>query len=292
MRLPALRPAAASSFDADCSASVAPADIAVETARPLAVTRFYGDAVETADDLVVEETAVALAYNGLSHAVMLATPQHLAELALGFTLTEGIVADVKEIGDINIRPGPDGVEVDIDIPLERLTALKGRRRSLASRSGCGICGTESLDGLARTCRRADRGAPLSLAAVRRALRDFSQNQDLRRLTGAAHGVAWADRDGAVLALREDVGRHNALDKLIGWMIGAKIDPAAGFIVASSRASYEMAQKAVAAGAGCMVAISGPTALAVRMAEAGNLALAGFARGDRLTAYTHADHFRG
>lgn len=287
MRLSAVRPAAASSFDADY-----PASLAVETARPVAVTRFCGDAAETVDDVVVEETAVALAYNGLSHAVMLATPEHLAELALGFTLTEGIVADVEEIGGVDVRPGPDGIEVNIDIPLERLTALKGRRRTLASRSGCGICGTESLDGLARTCRRADRGAPLSLTAVRRALRDFAQNQDLHRLTGAAHGVAWADRDGAVLALREDVGRHNALDKLVGWMIGEKIDPAAGFIVASSRASYEMAQKAVAAGVGCMVAISAPTAMAVRVAEAGNLALAGFARGDRLTAYVHAEHFSG
>lgn len=286
MRLSAVRPSAEPSFDDGY-----PASFAFETARPVAVLRFDGARETTRDDVVVEETPVALAYNGLSHAVMLATPEHLAELALGFTVTEGIVDDVDEIGDIDVRPGAEGIEVDIDIPLERLAALKGRRRTLASRSGCGICGAESLDGLARTCRRARRGAPLELAAVRRALTAFSSGQALHRLTGAAHGVAWADRDGAILALREDVGRHNALDKLIGWMIGAGVDPAAGFIMTSSRASYEMTQKAVAAGAGCMVAISAPTGMAVRVAEAGNLALAGFARGDRLTVYAHADHFR-
>jgi FdhD protein len=287
MHQPLRRPAADASMDVDY-----PASFAFDIARPAAVLRFDGERVEACDDHVVEEAAVALAYNGLSHAVMLATPAHLAELALGFTLTEGIVADVDEIGDIEVRPGGQGIEVNIDIPLERLTALKGRRRTLASRSGCGICGTESLDGLARSCRRIDRGAPLSPAAVRRALRDFSQAQDLHRLTGAAHGVAWADRDGAVVTLREDVGRHNALDKLIGWMVGAGVDPSAGFVVTSSRASYEMTQKAVAAGVGCMVAISAPTGMAVRMAAEAGLALAGFARGDRLTVYSHADHFGG
>ena len=169
-------------------------------------------------------------------------------------------------------------------PLERFMALKDRRRNMTARTGCGLCGVEKLEAVARVKGTVTRGA-----AVARALADFAEHQRLHQLTGAVHGVAWVDRTGAIQAIREDVGRHNALDKLIGWLVQTGTDASGGFILTSRRASFEMVQKAAAVGIGCLVAISAPTALAVRLAEGCGLTLVGFARRQRIVVYSHPNH---
>lgn len=259
-----------------------------DTARRVTVLRLDDGTPTSTDDMVVEEVPVAMAYNGIVHAVMLATPEHLEDMALGFSLSENIIATSDELFEVAVVTGCEGVEVRMDIPLDRFMKLKGQRRSLAGRTGCGVCGVESLQAMARAGRPVTGGVAVAPAAVARALELFSRQQALHGLTGAVHGVAWAAADGTILALREDVGRHNALDKLIGWLVTNGVDPASGFALTSSRASYEMVQKATRAGIGCLVAISAPTGLAVRMADACGLTLAGFARGRRLVVYTHAD----
>ena len=254
------------------------------------VLRLEHGRAESADDHLVEEVPVALVYNGISHAVMLASPENLEDLALGFSLSEGILGDRDELFGVAVREGCDGLEVHMDIPFERFVALKGRRRSMTARTGCGLCGVEKLEAVARVKGRVTRGAPVPAAVVARALADFAEHQHLHRLTGAVHGVAWVDRAGIIKAIREDVGRHNALDKLIGWMARSGADPTDGFVLTSSRASFEMVQKAAVAGIGCLVAISAPTALAVRLAEGCGLTLAGFARDQRVVVYSHPGHF--
>ncbi|WP_395456046.1 formate dehydrogenase accessory sulfurtransferase FdhD [Azospirillum melinis] len=263
---------------------------AFPTVHRTAVLRLERGRAEACDDLVVEEVPVALVYNRISHAVMLASPENLDDLGLGFSLSEGILAGPDELFDIAVREGCDGLEVHMDIPLERFMALKDRRRSMTARTGCGLCGVEKLEAVARVKDRVVRGAPVPVGAVTRALAGFAEHQRLHRLTGAVHGVAWVDRSGAIKAIREDVGRHNALDKLIGWMARMGIDATEGFILTSSRASFEMVQKAAVAGVGCLVAISAPTALAVRLAEGCGLTLAGFARDERIVVYSHPGHF--
>jgi len=255
------------------------------------VLRLGPDSAEICDDAVVEEVPVALAYNGIVHAVMLATPDHLDEFALGFSLSEGIIASADELHDVRVVEGCDGMEVRMDIPLERFMALKGQRRSLAGRSGCGVCGVESLQAVNRVAGSVGGGGTLPVSAVATALGRFTEAQRLHRLTGAVHGVAWIDAAGDILALREDVGRHNALDKLIGWLVASDADVGAGFVLTSSRASYELVQKCARTGIGCLVAISAPTGLAVRMAQASGLTLAGFARGNRLVVYSHDQRWR-
>ncbi|WP_449235617.1 formate dehydrogenase accessory sulfurtransferase FdhD [Azospirillum doebereinerae] len=256
------------------------------------VLRLGPGGAEVCEDDVVEEVPVALAYNGIVHAVMLATPEYLDAFALGFTLSEGIVASTDELYDLRVVTGCDGIEIRMDIPLDRFMALKkGGRRSLTGRSGCGICGLDSLQVVTRVTGTVAEGATLPVTAVAKALDRFAELQRLHRITGAVHGVAWVDTDGNVLALREDVGRHNALDKLIGWLVANGVDRSAGFVLTSSRASYELVQKSVAVGIGALVAISAPTGMAVRMAESTGLTLAGFARGNRLVVYSHEQRWR-
>jgi len=252
------------------------------------VLRLNGDTAETCDDHVVEEVPVALVYNGISHAVMLATPDNLEEMALGFSLTEGILESPSELYGVEILSACQGLEVHLEIASRRFMALKERRRNLAGRTGCGLCGVDSLDAVARPWRPLQRGLLLPVAAVSRALDQLPDWQQLHRITGAVHGAAWVDALGRIHTLREDVGRHNALDKLIGWLAKHRIDPATGFVLTSSRASYEMVQKCAAVGIGCLVAISAPTGLAVRLAEDCGLTLAGFARGQRLVIYSHPE----
>jgi formate dehydrogenase accessory protein FdhD len=253
------------------------------------VTRVERDHSYTCKDSLVEEVPVALVYNGVSHAVMLATPDDLEELALGFSLSEGILSSPKELYGLELAAGAAGVEVRMEIATRRFAGLKEKRRSLAGRTGCGLCGTESLAAIPRPGTAAPT-TPVSIHAVSNAVAVLPAMQPLREATGAVHAAAWANHDGTLLALREDVGRHNALDKLIGWVArsGQSVDD--GFVVVSSRASYEMVQKASAIGIGCLVAVSAPTALAVRTAEASGVALAGFARPGRLVLYTHPERF--
>ncbi|MTJ80037.1 MAG: formate dehydrogenase accessory sulfurtransferase FdhD [Telmatospirillum sp.] len=253
------------------------------------VTRLIDGRGELCQDVLAEEVPVAMVYNGISHAVMLSSPDHLDDLGLGFSLTEGIIGTPSELYDLELDATCQGVEIRMEIAARRFQALKVRRRALAGRTGCGLCGVESLDAVTRVDGRVvARGWPVPAAAVARALPAMQERQTLHRLTGSVHAVAWVSADGRVEALREDVGRHNALDKLIGHLIRGNVDPMTGFALTSSRASYEMVQKAVAAGIGMLVAVSAPTALAVRLAGESGLTLAGFARGNRVVVYSHPE----
>lgn len=236
-------------------------------------------------DIVAEEVPVALVYNGVSHAVMLATPADLEDFALGFSLTEGIVAQRREIYDIVVEPGELGVEVQIEIASERFAALKARRRNLTGRTGCGLCGVESLEAAVRHPMPLAQRVRVHDDAILRAMTELPAHQPLHTLTGGAHAAAWADVDGNLLLAREDVGRHNALDKLIGALAHAGIDLAEGFVAVTSRASYEMVQKAASQGISLLAAVSAPTAYAVRVAAEANVALVGFARAGRFSYYT-------
>jgi FdhD protein len=235
---------------------------------------------------VIEEVPVALVYNGISHAVMLASPSDLEDFALGFSLSEGILQSPRELYDCEVIDVAEGSEVRLDIAAERILALQARRRSLAGRTGCGLCGIESLQAAVRPPPRVPTRAPLAAEAVQRALAELPAWQPLHAATGAAHAAGWANNDGTLQVVREDVGRHNALDKLIGALAKRHFDPSAGFLVVTSRASYEMVQKAAAAGVGLLAAVSAPTAFATRFAEAANVTLIGLARPGRLTVYSH------
>lgn len=254
------------------------------------VMRIVQGESELCQDILAEEVPVALVYNGISHAVMLSSPSNLEDLALGFSLTEGILENPSELFDIEVETACNGVELRMEISSRRFAALKDRRRSMAGRTGCGLCGVESLEAVNRVeGAKLERGAPISAAAVARALPSMQDQQMLHRMTGAVHGVAWVSPEGEILALREDVGRHNALDKLIGHLARQGVDPTTGFVLTSSRASYEMVQKSASVGIGMLVAVSAPTALAVRLAKDCGLTLAGFARGHRVVVYSHPDY---
>ncbi len=245
-------------------------------------------------EAVIEELPVALVYNGISHAVMLASPADLDDFALGFSLTEGIVASASEVHDIEVLANADGIEVRLTIAGACMAALKSRRRALAGRTGCGLCGVETLRDAVRPVRVVSREPIhanfIDRAAIARAFDALATHQHLHQATGAAHAAGFADRFGVLALMREDVGRHNALDKLVGAMAprrgGAAVDAAAGFIVVTSRASYEMVHKTAAAGVGLIAALAAPTALAIRTAERAGVTLVGCAARDDPRIFSH------
>ena len=235
-------------------------------------------------DWLAEEVPVALVFNGISHAVMLASPTELEDFARGFALTEGLLLDATELYGIEVLRGEQGISVHLEVASACEWRLKARRRNLAGRTGCGLCGTESLD---QVCREVPAVPPVSLprGTLGQALGELRSWQALQQLTGAAHAAAWCDMQGRIAILREDIGRHNALDKLVGAMAQAGADPAQGWVLVTSRASFEMVQKTAMAGVGVLAAVSAPTSMAVDLAERCGLALAGFARGEDFVAYT-------
>ncbi|TFH88031.1 formate dehydrogenase accessory sulfurtransferase FdhD [Billgrantia azerbaijanica] len=242
---------------------------------------------ETLEDALALEVPVALVYNGISHAVMMATPEDLEDFALGFSLSEGILAHHHECYDLEVREEPQGLAVHLTVSARRLAGLKQRRRSLAGRTGCGLCGTEALKQAIRPIPRV--AAPLlGDAAIQRALAALADHQALQAVTGAAHGAAWCDSVGRIQLVREDVGRHNALDKLIGALARRGGPDDEGFALVSSRASHEMVHKSACAGIGALVAVSAATALAVQQAQAAELLLVGFARPGRHVIYHRPD----
>lgn len=248
---------------------------------------------EALDEVVAEEVAVALVYNGISHAVMMATPCDLEDFARGFSLTEHIVEQPSEIYDIEVEDveigaAGRGIEVRLEIASQRLAALQERRRSLAGRTGCGLCGVDSLEAALRPVPVSAGKGPVSRAAIERAMASLPTWQRINRLNGATHAAGWAAADGELVLVREDVGRHNALDKLGGALARAAIVSPGGFVVVTSRCSYEMVQKAAALGAVAIAAVSAPTSLAIETAERAGIALVAFARGDRFTVYAHAE----
>jgi FdhD protein len=235
------------------------------------------------------EVPVALEYNGISHAVMLATPQDLDDFALGFSLSEGILERAGDLYGVETSHAPAGITLSLDIATGAFARLKERRRSLVGRTGCGICGTESLDQVLRPMNAlAAPSWQLAPAALARATGALAGSQSLQQQTGATHGAAWCSAEGEILHVREDVGRHNALDKLIGALVRAGVDREGGFALITSRASVEMVQKAATAGMALLAAVSGPTTLAVQTAEQLGVTLIGFARGANFSIYSHRD----
>lgn len=253
--------------------------------RKIKVGRWTGGQCDAGHDDVVEEVPVALTYNKRSHVVMMATPDALDDLAIGFSLSEGIIDHHSDIKDLNILVREDGLEAAMTIGEACFKRLEKQRRNLVGRTGCGLCGTESLAQATRPAAVVDSTVSVSAAALQKAVGMLNDHQPLQQISGAVHGAAWCDVDGRVRVLREDVGRHNALDKLIGQLGRTGFEQGPGFALVSSRASYEMVYKSAAAGFEILVAVSAPTALAIDFAQRCGLTLVGFARPGRHNVYT-------
>jgi FdhD protein len=243
-------------------------------------------------DWVAVEVPVALEFNGIAHAVMLATPTDLPDFALGFALSEGILLGRGELYGIEEEYAPEGITLKLEVASAAFARLKERRRSMAGRTGCGLCGTESLAHVARTLPALPPGPSLSKSAVARGMRELASLQVLQKVTGAVHAAAWCTAEGEALLVREDVGRHNALDKLVGALAKSTLAASTGFIAVTSRASFEMVQKTVAAGVPLLAAVSASTSMATAVAQETGLTLAGFVRGDDLVIYTHPGRLNG
>ncbi len=254
--------------------------------------RWDGDRVEQRHERIAEEVPVALVYNGLSHVVMMATPADLEDFVLGFSLTEELVTAPEDLLGVEVVRYGQGIEVQVQVSPAQATAIGDRGRNLTGRTGCGICGSDSIAGVLKQLHPVRDGAPVLAAVLTRAMESLTSHQVLNAESGAVHAAGWASNAGDILVVREDVGRHNALDKLIGALARQRVDPASGFVLVTSRASFEMVQKTTVLGARILVAISGPTGLAVRVAQQSGLTLAGFARKGRLTVYTRPERVGG
>ena len=268
------------------SASALPTDAGLAL-REVHVQRWVDGQAENAVDQVAEEWPVELNYNGIPHVVMLATPTDLEDLAFGFTLTEAIVPRREEITSVHVRKGPAGHEIAIRVPPERMGALLNRVRNLTGRTGCGLCGAESVEQAIRTPPPVSAGVSVTPEDFHAALAALSKRQTLNAQTGSVHAAAWVVPGRGIQLLREDVGRHNALDKVIGSLAISGADVTAGYLIITSRASYEMVQKAATCGVTLIVAVSAPTALAIDLAQATGVTLIGFARSGQHVVYTHA-----
>jgi FdhD protein len=234
---------------------------------------------------VPEETPVAFTYRGCSYAVMMATPADLEDFARGFSLSEGLIASADEITAIDIRPREEGVVLDIGLAAAALDRFWERRRFLAGPSGCGLCGIESIAEALRPVRPVTGTRRFSPRDVAAAVAALPAEQTLGRETRAVHAAALWQPEGGIVALREDIGRHNALDKLIGAAAAAKIVVANSILLLTSRLSVELIQKAATAEASTVVGISAPTALAIRTAQAVDMTLIGVARDDGFEIFT-------
>lgn len=241
---------------------------------------------------VPEETPVALVYDASTEAVMMATPADLEDFAYGFSLNEGLIASLDEVRTLDIVSGEHGVEARLWLKPDRAHAVAARRRSRAGPTGCGLCGVESLEDAVRVRGEVTARLRLSPADVTAALAALEGRQPLGRATRAVHAAAfWAPGDG-IVAVREDVGRHNALDKLAGALARQGVDPATGAVILTSRVSVEMVQKAVAMGTPVLIAISAPTALALRTAETAGLTVVAVARDDGFEVFTRPERIAG
>ncbi|MDO9422836.1 MAG: formate dehydrogenase accessory sulfurtransferase FdhD [Methylobacter sp.] len=254
--------------------------------QQIAVDRWRGGQHDRLQDTIAEEVPISLIYNGVPHVVMLATPTNLEEFALGFSITEGIIKNPQELLSARVYNRSNGIEVQLKIPDQRFQGLADKGRNLTGRTGCGLCGASTLKQAIRQPCPVNGDLTLSAAELRSALLGIKQHQKLNQLTGAVHAAAWAVPGQGILDIREDVGRHNALDKLIGFLLRTGKDLSAGFVIVTSRASYEMVQKTAWVGITLLAAISAPTGLAIRLADEAGLTLIGFARDDQHVVYTH------
>ena len=260
--------------------------LSAEAAQGLAQRNVWSraDQHNPQQDWLADEVPVALVYNGISHVVMMATPGNFAAFALGFSLSEGIIAHPRDIYGIEVVTQCGGVEVQIELASRCFMALKERRRNLAGRTGCGVCGVEQLADIARPIAPLPFTQTFALAQLDSALQQLRQFQPIGEKTGCTHAAAWIAPDGNLSGGCEDVGRHVALDKLLGLRCEAPWQQ--GAVLVSSRASYEMVQKSAMCGVEILFAVSAATRLAVEVAERANLTLVGFAKPGRGIIYTH------
>ncbi len=256
--------------------------------RQLPVRRWRAGQWSLLSDSVAAEVPVALSYNSIPHVVMMATPQDLEDMGVGFTVSEGLVADPSELRDVQLDLSSGDYELRLSVTGSRLTQMLERRRNLTGRTGCGVCGAETIEDAIRRPPPVAAGGQIAREHVAGALRSLKALQPLGAQTGSLHAAAWVDWSGNIQFVREDVGRHNALDKLIGARLRAQQDFAAGFAMVTSRASYEMVQKAATVGIRMLVAVSAPTALGVKLAEECGVTLVGFAREDQQVIYAHPE----
>lgn len=246
---------------------------------------FRQDSVHDVTRSLPEETPVAVVYDGTTQAVMMATPADIEDFATGFTLTEGF-APAAEIGPVEVVHHENGIEARLWLPEDRRATLSARRRYMAGPVGCGLCGIDSLDAATRDLPKVPEGGTISTGELSAATEALRHHQPLHDQTRAVHAAAFFRPGAGIVLSREDVGRHNALDKLIGAMARQGIDAQSGAILLTSRVSVEMVQKTAMAGCPILVAVSAPTAHALRLAEAAGLTLAAFARGDGFDLYAH------
>ncbi|QGU12867.1 formate dehydrogenase accessory sulfurtransferase FdhD [Leclercia sp. J807] len=237
-------------------------------------------------DWLAQEVPVALVYNGISHVVMMASPKDLPLFALGFSLSEGIIDHPQEIYGMDVVSVCNGMEVQIELSSRRFMALKERRRALAGRTGCGVCGVEQLNDIGKPITPLPFSQTFTLANLDIALQNLNSVQPVGNLSGCTHAAAWVLPSGEIAGGHEDVGRHVALDKLLGRRVGESVAWQQGAALVSSRASYEMVQKAAMCGVEILFAVSAATTLAVEVAERCNLTLVGFCKPGRATVYTH------
>lgn len=251
------------------------------------VDRWRAGISERVADLVAEEAPVALTFHGVPHVVMLATPADLEDLAVGFTLSEQVVMRPAEIRSVEAVQREDGeLEVRIGIDAARFSELLRRQRNLTGRTGCGLCGVQTIEEAIRTPAVVASDVRVDADELHSALEELRGRQQINERTGSVHAAAWVIPGKGIECVREDVGRHNALDKVIGAIARAGGDFSAGYFLVTSRASYEMVQKAATVGAAFLAAVSAPTGLAIRLAQSAGLTLVGFARRDQHVIYAH------
>jgi len=259
--------------------------------RRVAPTRWRDGVASAGERAIPEETAVALTYNRFSYAVMMATPADLEDFAVGFSLSEGMVARPEEIQEIDIVASETGIELRLWIDEARIAAFTERRRTMAGPTGCGLCGVESLAEAMRAPPKVASGLHVAADALAAAVASLPALQRFNRQTHAIHAAAFWEPANGIAALREDVGRHNALDKLAGALRRRGLAAGGGAMLLTSRVSVEMVQKAAVLGAPIIAAVSAPTALALRTAEAAGITLVAIVRDDGFEIFTHPDRIR-
>jgi FdhD protein len=235
---------------------------------------------------VAVETAINVVYGGVPFAVMMTTPADFEDFAYGFSLTEGVIERADQVRSVALEEAEDGLRLLVEIAPDRLHNHLARRRAMSGRTGCGVCGIDDLAALNRARGGGGAGAlpKVELAAIAAALEALPDRQELNVATGAVHAASFVDLTGRIRLIREDVGRHNALDKLVGAALRADVDPLSGFVLMTSRCSFELVEKTAVFGARALVTISGPTSLAIERARGLDIALAALARGGTLTVF--------
>ena len=254
----------------------------------ISVDRWSQGATTHTTDQVAEEVPIAIVFHNVPHVVMLATPANFEDFAVGFTLSEGLVAHPDEIREVEVTQGAEAVDVRVTVVWERFTELLHRRRNLTGRTGCGLCGAETADDAIREVAKVGPGTNVTTQDLHAAIEQLGSLQPINARTGSVHAAAWVVPGKGIQLVREDVGRHNALDKAIGALVRDKADLASGYMLITSRASFEMVQKCATVGISFLAALSAPTAFAVRLAQKSGLTLVAFARRDRHVVYANPE----